>query len=213
MRRSSWFRFRPRRTLSPPGLLPRSNSFLFHKLLPPEATQAFAETVLWCSRQEQRTNCEDPEYLRNIELLKERKFKKVNFTLLRPLSEQFRSSALQPSIEIGDFRTEDERKCTVDELIAIRSQLLSVHGPLDQDRILSGKQGRLLVCWPAENVSDGASEVASLGFFDPNDIPPWDTWIHYAEGKLTCWVPESQITLAQNGIDANMVQCIEWETA
>jgi hypothetical protein len=59
-------------------------------------------------------------------------------------------------------------------------------------------------------VSDGTSEYESNGFFDVNDVPPWDTWFHYAETRLYSWVPVDLVTLAQKGIDANMVQCIQW---
>ncbi len=39
--------------------------------------------------------------------------------------------------------------------------------------------GRLLRYAPQENVCDGASAVLSKGFFDPNDCPPWDTWVWF----------------------------------
>jgi hypothetical protein len=171
---------------------------------------AFAATVLWCSRQSLKTSSEDPEYLRNREMLEQRVFEALNYVALSPLYLQLRSSELRPALEIGEVCVDGERESTVAKVIEKRSQLLAAEGPLDQKQILSRKKGRLLVCWPAENVSDGASQVGSLGFFDPNDVPPWDTWVHYAEGKLTCWVPEDMISLAQVGLDANMVQCIQW---
>jgi hypothetical protein len=178
--------------------------------LPPEAMCAFAETVLWCSQQDLKSNSEDSEYLRNRRMLEQRIFKELNYAALSPLYNQLRNPELKPSIEIGENTTDEERENTVAKVIEKRSQLLAAEGLLDQERILSEKKGRLLVCWPAENVSDGASQVASRGFFDPNDIPPWDTWIHYGEGRLNCWVPDEVISLAQSGLDANMVQCIQW---
>jgi ferredoxin len=92
----------------------------------------------------------------------------------------------------------------------LSSQLLAAEGPFDSNLVLSQKSGRLLIYNPWENVADGASQVSSLGFFDINDAPPWDTWIHYAEGRLVSWVPNELIKLAQDGIDANPVQCIQW---
>jgi hypothetical protein len=209
-RRWSRPKSRLRFSLSPPGLPSRSIFSSTRNSLPPEAMCAFAETVLWCSRQDLRTSSEDQEYLRNREMLERHLFKEVNFAALSPLYAQLRSPELQPSIEIGENTTDEERENTVAKVIGRRSQLLATGGSLEQERILSEKKGRLLVCWPAENVSDGASQVSSLGFFDPNDIPPWDTWIHYGEGRLNCWVPDDMISLAQNGLDANMVQCIQW---
>jgi len=210
MRRWSFSKFRSKLSLSrsdSPFLAP---SFQEKDSLPPEAMRPFAETVLWCSRQDLRTSCEDPEYLRNKGLLGLRKFKEVNFASLCPLSAELRSRVLQPALDIGEYPSKDQLEHTVAQVIVVRSQLVAADGPLDQDSILSERRDRLLHYWPAENVSDGASEVGSLGFFNGNDIPPWDTWIHYAERKLTCWVPEELIGLAQDGIDGNPVDCIHW---
>jgi hypothetical protein len=61
-----------------------------------------------------------------------------------------------------------------------------------------------------ETVSDGAAEASSRGFFDAEDAPPWDTWFWFKENTIFCWVPESLISRAQAGIDANPVDCIRW---
>lgn len=70
--------------------------------------------------------------------------------------------------------------------------------------------GRLLLYEPMETVSDGAAEALSRGFFDAEDAPPWDTWFWLKERTIFCWVPESLISDAQAGIDANPVDCIRW---
>ncbi len=70
--------------------------------------------------------------------------------------------------------------------------------------------GRLLLYEPMETVSDGAAEASSRGFFDAEDAPPWDTWFWLRESTIFCWVPESLISDAQAGIDANPVDCIRW---
>ncbi len=70
--------------------------------------------------------------------------------------------------------------------------------------------GRLLLYEPTETVSDGAAQAASRGFFDAEDAPPWDTWFWLKESTIFCWVPESLISDAQAGIDANPVDCIRW---
>ncbi len=71
-------------------------------------------------------------------------------------------------------------------------------------------QGRILLCFPMETVSCGAAEAASRGFFDAEDVPPWDTWFWYAGQVILCWVPDGFISRAQAGIDANPVDCIHW---
>jgi hypothetical protein len=172
--------------------------------------RALAESILWCSRQQLTATSDDPDYLRNRDLLKRREFIGVNFDALAPLSHQLRSPMLKPTLEIGEAFDEAARESLVNNVIALRSQHLAAEGSLDQESILSAAKGRILLYQPAENVADGASQAASLGLFDGNDAPPWDTWIHYADGDLACWVPDSLVALAQDGIDDNMVQCIQW---
>ena len=211
MRRGSFFKFRPRFTLLPASSSRPPNANSIHDPLPPEATRAFAETVLWCSRQKLTTSSDDPEYLRNRDILKRLIFKEVDFAALSPLSSQLRSAELQPAGSMEDgYSRQEECEASFAKVVSLRSQLLAAEGEFDSNFVLSQKSGRLLIYNPWENVADGASQVASLGFFDPNDAPPWDTWIHYAEGRLTCWVPEQLIGLVQDGIDANPVECIQW---
>jgi hypothetical protein len=69
---------------------------------------------------------------------------------------------------------------------------------------------RLLIYECQETVEDGASEAASLGFYDLPDAPPWDTWVLYRNGAVFCCVPDFAIPRAQDGIDANPVDCIHW---
>jgi hypothetical protein len=67
--------------------------------------------------------------------------------------------------------------------------------------------GRLVVCWPDLDLSDGAAEAASGGYFDVNNTPPWDTWVafvHYPDDSeqsyLVAWVPAGFVRLADAGI-------------
>lgn len=71
-------------------------------------------------------------------------------------------------------------------------------------------KSRLLIYEPLETVDDGAAEAGSMGFYDVHDAPPWDTWFLYADHAVFCCVPEFAISRAQNGIDANPVDCIHW---
>jgi hypothetical protein len=118
----------------------------------------------------------------------------------------------------GDGRQQN----IVSRLCQKREVLLRANGSYpDPDKVnLMG--GRLLVYYPYANVSDGASEEASNGYFDFDDAPPWDTWtwFDYDAAKLRgrnevsyafyllCWVPEECIDLAEKGILANVTECI-----
>lgn len=81
--------------------------------------------------------------------------------------------------------------------------------------------GRLLVYFPDEDLTDGAAEVASQGFFDVYNAPPWGTWVGYFEDGgagprrpcyLLAWVPDALAAVASAGIDVNPEQCIAWLT-
>jgi hypothetical protein len=79
--------------------------------------------------------------------------------------------------------------------------------------------GRLLLYFPDADLSDGAAELETRGFFDVFNTPPWDTWVglfHRADGDiayrefLICWIPSQFVSLAQRGIDVNPEACIDW---
>lgn len=76
--------------------------------------------------------------------------------------------------------------------------------------------GRLLVYEPDDNLFDGAAQMASDGFFDVDNVPPWDTWLGYIyeeQFKRVCllsWVPPVFLALADDGIEANPELCIRW---
>jgi hypothetical protein len=74
----------------------------------------------------------------------------------------------------------------------------------------SAGAGKLLYYWPHENLACGAAEYSSNGFFDVDNVPPWDTWVSFNGSILISWVPAILIPLAQAGIDANPEECISW---
>ena len=74
----------------------------------------------------------------------------------------------------------------------------------------SAEVGKLLHYWPHENLACGAAEYSSNGFFDADNVPPWDTWVSFDGSTLISWVPAILIPLAQAGIDANPEECISW---
>jgi hypothetical protein len=77
------------------------------------------------------------------------------------------------------------------------------------------------VYFPDEDLTDGAAEVASQGFLDVYNAPPWGTWVGYFEDGsagprcpcyLLAWVPDALVAVASAGIDVNPEQCIGWLT-
>lgn len=129
---------------------------------------------------------------------------------LAPLEGQLRSSVIEPNTPLSRSRSEVERERIVTEVINKRSQLLWAEcHKFSDEQVLSESAGRLLT-YSSENVADGASRYASRGYFDADDTPPWDTWVHYSDRILVCWVPAVVEPLAQAGIDADPVLCINW---
>lgn len=128
-----------------------------------------------------------------------------------PLSTQLRNPALKPDRPIEKTRNEEDRRILARSVIERRRDLVRARADLalpGASNELAG--GRMLVYAPDENVSDGASEVHSSGFFDVEDAPPWDLWVAYADGALFAWVPPALLALAQRGIEVNAVECIWW---
>ena len=83
--------------------------------------------------------------------------------------------------------------------------------------------GRLLFCTSAtESIPDGHVSAASQGFYDEDDLPPWDTWLYYIEPDkeieglayqpeyLVSWVPRAWIDLAQIGVKEHFLDCMRW---
>jgi hypothetical protein len=81
--------------------------------------------------------------------------------------------------------------------------------------------GRLLVYFPNDDLACGAAEHETAGFFDVNNVPPWDTWVDFLEDEqpnvdsfdteyLVAWVPPELVSLADQGIAVNPEQCILW---
>lgn len=77
--------------------------------------------------------------------------------------------------------------------------------------------GRLLLYFPDAELSDGAAETETGGFFDVENVPPWDTWIALFRDEdadvsfaecLIGWVPQEFVALAGRGIRVNPEECI-----
>jgi hypothetical protein len=81
--------------------------------------------------------------------------------------------------------------------------------------------GRLMVYFPDAELSDGAAEVESGGFFDVFNAPPWATWVAFAEDEgvdldisfrryLIAYVPPVFLDACAAGIEVNPEECIVW---
>ncbi len=114
------------------------------------------------------------------------------------------------------------REAMIDTLIEKRFKLLRFNGKY---RILPAKGlagGRLVVYDPDQNRFDSMALVEWFGYFDWDNLPPWDTWIAYVRDEererqglshpsyLVAWVPPDLIERADAGIRANPERCLLW---
>ncbi len=89
----------------------------------------------------------------------------------------------------------------------------------------SPPSGRVLAFMPDESLSDGAAEETSGGFFDADNLPPWDTWIALVRAKgsthqpadpnatttyLLAWIPEPLVPELEQPLLANPEGCLRW---
>lgn len=109
--------------------------------------------------------------------------------------------------------------CLVAQARAYKLQERSGGGPFRESAPFG--DGRLLVHYPGLNLTDGAAELASEGFFDIWNLPPWDTWIAFGTRPTTqrelseasfliSWVPSQLLEHADAGVGVNPEQCIAW---
>jgi hypothetical protein len=108
-----------------------------------------------------------------------------------------------------------------------RSGRLRSRGQRDLPPVTDLCGGRLLAYFPDDNLADGFAQTVSKGFFDVDNIPPYDTWVwivddtrhfKYADGVngelqanyLVAWVPPDFFEFADSGVDANPEGCIQW---
>jgi hypothetical protein len=125
-----------------------------------------------------------------------------------PFEHVLRSLALKPAFDLDVFGWDAPRQEAVAQVVAEKSQLIGQLTP--QIGAADEAGGRLLLYRPAENLACGAAEQSSHGFFDVNNVPPWDIWVDFSEGTLVSWVPPPLVQAAEAGIDANPEQCIQW---
>lgn len=102
---------------------------------------------------------------------------------------------------------------SINALVDTRSRLLNT-------QIASNHTSeRLLCCDVAASEAPGASSLASNGYINEFDLPPWDTWVAWMgyhkpaqkdNGFILAFVPPSCKNMVQSGIDANPVECLFW---
>jgi hypothetical protein len=128
--------------------------------------------------------------------------------LLGPMKYRTRTAALKPNFDLDEFGVNAPWSEAVEDLVIKRSKLIEQNP--SQGATGNAADGRLLLYVPSENLADGAAEFSSNGFFDVNNVPPWDIWVDFSNGTLTSWVPPMLLDAAEMGIDANPEECIRW---
>jgi hypothetical protein len=127
---------------------------------------------------------------------------------LEPMEHRLRSAALEPKSAPSDLRTDTQWEQAVAEVAEQRAKLAAdISAPacdVDESR------GRLLLYVPTESLMDGAAQNSTKGFFDVDNVPPWDLWIDFSDRTLVSWVPSALEEVAQMGIDVNPEGCIRW---
>jgi len=143
-----------------------------------------------------------------------------------PAAVALRSSALQ---RFAERQVESRAFWDVDLATGIAffqeaRRRLSAKGPASAhhlDLTVDGEWSRpqaFLVVEPAQSLSDGAARVASSGYFDDDNFPPWDTWVAAVSPRqgyeqtpgLLCWVPEWVHEHALRGLSMNPEECLHW---
>lgn len=149
------------------------------------------------------------------------------------LTKTFRTAELmpfpfsQPDLAPWPFLTGNYPQ-VIENVIRARRKRLSHFLPSHESVDLKG--GKLLYYIPESQIADGASEVASAGFIDLYDTPPWDTWIAYittqsredffsgretfastyAISCLISYVPQAYLSFVQAGVEVNCIESFRW---
>ncbi len=129
-----------------------------------------------------------------------------------------RSIDLKPPEDLHHRSSLPKRSSVVESLCRRRVDLLSLAGQScpQPSRLPPGK---LLLYDPDSNLCCGGAENASEGFFDVDNIAPWDLWIAYVieqepkeafDAYLVSWIPGALVQIAEMGIQANPEGCIAW---
>lgn len=176
-------------------------------LSPSELVRRFDETVAWCSLKRLTSEARyDGLFL--SQKLREEKWSESELQPHLILTDQLRSPALKPTVQ-EPLQPLSQWVSNVEEVAAKRSQQFKGIG---REATSQPKQqrGQLLVYAPEDNLCDGAAQVQSLGFFDVDNVPPWDTWVAMEGKYLLAWVPPQMLKFASAGVEVNPEECIKW---
>jgi hypothetical protein len=127
--------------------------------------------------------------------------------LMGPMDRDLRSPELKPNLGLDQFENDALWAEAVEEVVTQRAGLVA--GFVNEQSV-SDEGGRFLLYWPSENLACGAAEASSNGFFDQNNVPPWDLWLGFSNRTLVSWVPLALVDVAAMGIFVNPEECIRW---
>lgn len=168
--------------------------------------------------------------MNNIEIFKSRLAETITWCTtgnsLNDPALSLRSSILRPpSLRLSN-RFKIELQNVVNALAEERAQCMRSwnYKEINPAQDLAG--GQLLLCTSAtESIPDGGVSSSSRGFYDEDDLPPWDTWIcylimnsddvalpgwQYQKEYLVSWVPEVWVDLAKIGVEEHFLDCMSW---
>ena len=130
-------------------------------------------------------------------------------SIVPPLRRQPRSEVLR-LLALSLAESGADHAAIVGQVVEARSQILRDSGRHSESQSSEPRGGGLLVYAPQDNLACGAAEYLSLGYFDVDNVPPWDTWILMLGKYLVSWVPPRLARLVQEGLDENPEPCILW---
>lgn len=162
--------------------------------------RAYIERDRFWNRLLRRSYTDDRLWRQGSELLRQ-----ADLSSIAPLQDQLCSPALRPSKSLSQLRNNQDRHELVSSIILRRSELVRAEETAHDHNL-----GRFILYVPEENLADGAAKYSSNGFFDIDNVPPWDTWVAFSHNTLLSWVPPELVGLAQSGIDVNPENCIRW---
>jgi hypothetical protein len=131
----------------------------------------------------------------------------------------FRSKELEPSKNFDWYVNKSQRHSIINEVSNIRQTILHNEFPMWNAKTPDLALGRILAFEIDANLQDGAAFYASKGFFDWDNIPPWDTWFAYLpeyflyerhSDILLSWIDQDFLPLVEEGIEVNPESCIFW---
>lgn len=121
-----------------------------------------------------------PDFIQKVQYWRARRmFARSRLEDIAPLGTQLRSLELKPSSFLPDPSREKCREI-VRSVVSRRAEKLGYENrsPIPTDTLADG---RLLLFSPEETLTDGAARYSSKGFFDADNVPPWDTWVGFQE--------------------------------